>query len=268
MGGATVTLVAGYPRSGTTFTSGCCAASEAWWHHGRKLLSMRDPERPRTGFQIDAGLDRDQFARAVASLERISIRTHSPPARVRQEFPEVWERVARIVYVQRHPFEVALSVCRYIIATNGTVPGTGQAETSFEAAAERGDVAAFFRRFCEHRGAPNYIPGWGTWSGHLASWREVMAEGRVPSVVLSYDRLVREPLHRLLAAAGELGLPWGEDEVRRAIGQMAPEKVRERIGDFFVGPEPERLRYPALLGEEDIRLGFAAFGADMIRHGL
>lgn len=268
MEGASITLVAGYPRSGTTFTAGCCAASEAWWHQGEKLLLMRDPARPRTGFQIDAGLDREEFARSVAALRRFSVRTHSPPAKLRSEFPEVWERVARIVYVQRHPFEVALSVCRYVIATNGVVPGTGRAETSFAAAAERGDVAAFFRTFCEHRGAPNFIPGWGSWSGHLAAWREVMAEGRVPSVVLSYDRLVREPLHRLMAAAGELGLPWREDNVRRALMQMAPEKVRERIGDFFVGAEPERLRYPSLLGEDDIRLGFATFGAEMTRYGL
>lgn len=268
MEGAAVTLVAGYPRSGTTFTAGCCAAAEAWWHQGQKLLSMRDRDRPRTGFQLDDGLDREQFARSAAALRRVSVRTHSLPARVRGEYPEVWARVARIVYVQRHPFEVALSVCRYIIATRGVVPATGRAETSYEAAAARGDVAAFFRVFCEHRGAPNYIPGWGTWSGHLAAWREAMAEGGLPCVVVSYDRLVREPLHRLLAAAEALGLPWQEPDMRRAIGQMAPEKVRERIGDFFVGPEPERLRYPALLGEDDIRLGFATFGAEMIRHGL
>jgi len=268
MGGASITLVAGYPRSGTTFTAGCCAASEAWWHHGAGVLSLRDKGRPRTGFQLDAGLDAAAFDRSVASLDRFSVRTHSPPEAVRRDFPEVWDRVARVVYVQRHPFEVALSVCRYIIATQGFVPGSGRRETSFDAAADRGEVAAFFRLFCEHRGAPNFLPAWGSWSDHLAAWRAAMETSGLPCTVLSYDRLVREPAARLMAAAGLLGLPWQEEHVRKAVAQMAPEKVRQGIGDFFVGKDPEALRYPGLLGEDDIRLGYATFGGDMLRFGL
>ncbi|MBW6400631.1 sulfotransferase domain-containing protein [Roseomonas sp. HJA6] len=268
MKGASITLVAGYPRSGTTFTAGSCAASEAWWHQGEGILELRDKTRPRTGFQLDAGLDRAQFDRSVATLRRFSVRTHSPPAAVRAQFPEVWDRVGRILYVQRHPIEVALSVCRYVIATQGLIPGAGAPETSFEAAAERGEVAAFFRRFCAHRGAPNFLEAWGSWSDHVASWREAMAASGLPGAVLSYDRLVREPVARLLAAADTLGLPWQEEHVRKAVKQMAPEKVRAGIGAFFVGKDPEALRYPDLLGEDDIRLGFATFGAEMLRFGL
>ena len=268
MAGASITLVAGYPRSGTTFTAGSCAASEAWWHQGEGVLSMRDKGRPRTGFQLDAGLDRAAFERSVASLNRFSVRTHSPPEAVRAMFPEVWERVGRIVYVQRHPFEVALSVCRYVIATQGFVPGLGRKEASFKAAAERGEVAAFFRLFCGHRGAPEFLPAWGSWSDHVTGWRVAMDQAGLPCAVLSYDRLVREPVARLVAAAGVLGLPWQEDHVRRAVTQMEPEKVRKGIGAFFVGKDPERLRYPDLLGEDDIRLGFATFGAEMLRFGL
>ncbi len=268
MAGASITLVVGYPRSGTTFTAGCCAAAEGWWHDREGILSMRDQTRPRTGFQLDAGLDRVMFDRSVAELRRFSVRTHSPPDAVRRDFPDVWARVARLVYVQRHPFEVALSVCRYVIATHGFVPGSGTAETCFAAAAERGEVAAFFRMFCEHRGAPNFVPVWGSWSGHLESWRGEMAASGLPCAVLSYDRLVREPVARVLAAGTELGLPWREEQVRRAVAQMAPEKVRKSLGAFFVGPEPAALRYPALLSEDDIRLGFAAFGGDMLRFGL
>lgn len=268
MEGASITLVAGYPRSGTTFTAGSCAASEAWWHQGEGILELRDKKRPRTGFQIDGGLDRVQFDRSVATLRRFSVRTHSPPAVLRAQFPEVWERVGRILYVQRHPFEVALSVCRYVIATQGFVPGSGTPVPSFEAAAERGEVVAFFRRFCADRGAPNFLSSWGSWSDHLASWRETMAESGLPSAVLSYDRLVREPVPRLLAAAGMLDLPWREPHVRKAVEQMAPEKVRAGIGAFFVGKDPEALRYPELLGEDDIRLGFRTFGAEILRFGL
>jgi hypothetical protein len=266
--GARITLVAGYPRSGTTLAAGCCAASEAWWHDGEGLLSMRDKGRPRTVFQLEAGLDRDGFARSVAALRRFSVRTHSPPQAVRRDFPEVWARVGRILYVQRHPIEVALSVCRYVIATQGHVPGSGRPETSFEAAAGRGEVRAFFRSFCAHRGAPDFIPAWGGWSDHLASWRRAMDESGLPCAVLSYDRLVREPVPRLLSAATSLGLPWAEEHVRKAVAQMAPEKVRQGIGDFFVGAEPAALRYPALLAAEDIRLGFETFGAAMLRFGL
>jgi hypothetical protein len=266
--GASITLVAGYPRSGTTFTAGSCAAAEAWWHQGQKIIALRDPQRPRTGFQLDAGLDRADFDRSVAGLRRFSVRTHSPPEKVRADFPEVWARVARILYVQRHPFEVALSVCRYVIATQGFIPGTGTAETSFAAATERGDVAAFFRLFCEHRGAPNFAPAWGSWSDHVAGWHQAMAASGLPHAVLSYDRLVREPVARLMIAAGTLGLPWQEAHLRKAVAQMAPERVRQGIGAFFVGAEPEALRYPALLGEEDIRLGFATFGAEMMKAGL
>lgn len=265
---ASITLVAGYPRSGTTFTAGSCAASEAWWHHDAGILSMRDKGRPRTGFQLDAGLDRAAFDRSVASLRRFSVRTHSPPDIVRRDFPEVWDRVARIIYVQRHPFEVALSVCRYVIASHGFVPGIGTRGTSFEAATEAGEVAAFFRLFCAHRGAPDFIPAWGSWSDHLAGWQGAMATSGLPCAVLSYDRLVREPAPRLLAAAGVLGLPWAMEHVRKAVNQMAPDKVRQGIGSFFVGPEPATLRYPGLLSEDDIRLGFTAFGGDMLRFGL
>ena len=268
MAGASITLVAGYPRSGTTFTAGSCAASEAWWHQGEKIIALRDKERPRTGFQLDAGLDHAAFDRSVAQLQRFSVRTHSPPDKVRADFPQVWDRVARIVYVQRHPFEVAVSVCRYVIATQGVVPGLGTAETSFAAAAERGEVAAFFRQFCEHRGAPNFLPAWGSWSDHVTHWRAAMNGAGLPCAVLSYDRLVREPVMRLMSAAGVLGLPWQEGHVRRAVSQMAPEKVRKGIGAFFVGKDPEALRYPDLLGEEDIRLGFATFGETMLRFGL
>lgn len=268
MEGARITLVAGYPRSGTTFTAGCCAASEAWWHHGEGLLSMRDKGRPRTGFQLDAGLDRDGFARSVGALRRFSVRTHSPPEAVRRDFPEVWARVGRIVYVQRHPIEVALSVCRYVIATQGRVPGSGRPETSFAAAAERGEVAAFFRSFCAHRGAADFIPAWGSWSDHLAAWRVAMDGAGLPCAVVSYDRLVREPVPRLLAAARSLDLPWAEEHVRKAAAQMAPEKVRQGIGSFFVGAEPAALRYPDLLAEDDIRLGFETFGAEMLRFGV
>ena len=268
MAGARITLVAGYPRSGTTFTAGCCAASEAWWHHGEGILSMRDKGRPRTGFQLDAGLDRAAFDRSVASLHRFSVRTHSPPDVVRRDFPDLWERIGRILYVQRHPFEVAISVCRYVIATQGVVPGSRRRETSFDTAAAQGEVAAFFRLFCDHRGAPDFIPSWGRWSDHLGAWRAAMDQSGLPSAVISYDRLVREPAPRLLAAAGVLGLPWAEEHVRKAVGQMAPDKVRQGIGNFFVGPEPAALRYPALLSEDDIRLGFATFGAEMLRFGL
>lgn len=268
MDGASITLVAGYPRSGTTFTAGCCAASEAWWHQGEGVLELRDKGRPRTGFQLDAGLDRAQFDRSVATLRRFSVRTHSPPEVVQATFPEVWERVGRILYVQRHPFEVALSVCRYVIATEGVVPGIGTAETSFEAAAARGEVRAFFRQFCAQRGAPNFLESWGSWSGHVAAWREAMTASGLPTAVLSYDRLVREPLPRLLAAAGVLGLPWQEAHIGKAVAQMAPEKVRAGIGAFFVGKDPEALRYPDLLEPDDIRLGFATFGAEMLRFGL
>lgn len=268
MAGASITLVAGYPRSGTTFTAGSCAASEAWWHQGAGILALRDKGRPRTGFQLDAGLDRAAFERSVASLERFSVRTHSPPDKVRAEFPEVWDRIGRIVYVQRHPFEVALSVCRYVIATQGFVPGLGVKETSFDAAAARGEVAAFFRLFCDHRGAPNFLPAWGSWSDHVAAWRVAMDQAGLPCAVLSYDRLVREPVARLTAAAGALGLPWQEAHIRKAVAQMAPDKVRRGIGAFFVGKDPEALRYPDLLAEDDIRLGFATFGAEMLRFGL
>lgn len=268
MAGASITLVAGYPRSGTTFTAGCCASAEAWWHQGEGILDLRDKHRPRTGFQLDTALDRAAFERSVASLHRFSIRTHSPPETVRRDFPEVWARIARIIYVQRHPLEVAVSVCRYVIATQGFVPGLGTPETSFEAAAARGDVAAFFRLFCQHRGAPEFIALWGSWSDHVAAWRAAMNEAGKPCAVLSYDRLVREPVPRLLAAAGALGLPWREGHIRRAVNQMAPEKVRQGIGGFFVGRDPEALRYPALLGEADIRLGFATFGDEMLRYGL
>lgn len=268
MAGASITLVAGYPRSGTTFTAGCCAASEAWWHQGAGILELSDKARPRTGFQLDAGLDRPQFDRSVASLQRISVRTHSPPALVQAQFPEVWKRVARILYIQRHPFEVALSVCRYVIATQGFVPGTGTRETSFDAAAERGEVRTFFRQFCAHRGAPNFLESWGSWSDHLATWRETMAGFDGPTAVLSYDRVVREPLPRLLAAAGVLGLPWQESHVGKAVAQMAPDKVRAGIGAFFVGKDPEALRYPELLNQDDVRLGFETFGAEMLRFGL
>lgn len=267
MEGASVTLVAGYPRSGTTFTSGCCALTEARWHHDAKLLRLGDKARPRTGFQLDAGLDREAFARSVGMLHRVSVRTHSPPAQVRAEHPEVWARVARIVYVQRHPFEVALSVCRYAIATQGAVPGSGAA-AGFEEAVASGAVAAFFRDFCRDRGAPNFLPAWGSWSDHLAAWRAAMAESGLPCAVLSYDRQVREPVPRLMAAASLLGLPWTELQIRRAVAQMEPEKVRHAIGGFFVGAEPQRLRYPDLLGEAEIRLGIATFGAEMLRHGL
>jgi hypothetical protein len=266
--GASITLVAGYPRSGTTFTAGSCAASEAWWHHGEGVLSMRDKGRPRTGFQLDAELDRAAFDRSVASLHRFSVRTHSPPETVRAQFPEVWDRVARIVYVQRHPFEVALSVCRYVIATQGFVPGLGTKETSFDAAAERGEVAAFFQLFCDHRGAPDFLPAWGSWPDHVAAWRVAMDQAGLPCTVLSYDRLVREPVARLMAAAEVLDLPWREEHVRKAVKQMEPEKVRKGIGAFFVGKDPERLRYPDLLGEDDIRRGFATFGDTMLRFGL
>lgn len=268
MTGASITLVAGYPRSGTTFTAGSCASAEAWWHQGKGVLELRDKRRPRTGFQLDEALDRAAFERSVASLSRFSMRTHSPPETVQRDFPEVWARVGRIVYVQRHPLEVAVSVCRYVIATQGFVPGLGTPETSFEAAAARGDVAAFFRLFCEHRGAPEFVRLWGSWSDHLAGWRAAMDQAGLPCAVLSYDRLMREPIARLLAAAGVLGLPWQEEHVRRAVTQMAPEKVRQGIGDFFVGKDPEALRYPALLGEDDIRLGYATFGGDMLRFGL
>lgn len=268
MSGASITLVAGYPRSGTTFTAGCCAASEAWWHQGQGVLSMRDKSRPRTGFQLEGVLDHAALERSLATLHRFSVRTHSPPDAVRRDFPGIWARVARIVYVQRHPFEVALSVCRYVIATHGYVPGSGTRDMTFEDAAAQGEVAAFFRLFCAHRGAPEFIPAWGSWSDHLASWRAAMAASGLPCAVLSYDRLVREPAPRLLAAAGELGLPWGEEHVRKAVAQMAPEKVRQGIGAFFVGAEPAALRYPALLSEDDTRLGFATFGAEMLRFGL
>lgn len=268
MTGASVTLVAGYPRSGTTFTAGCCAASEGWWHHGAGILSMQDKGRPRTGFQLDAGFDRAAFDRSVATLQRLSVRTHSPPDMVRATFPEVWARVARIIYVQRHPFEVALSVCRFAIATQGFVPVLGTPETSFEAAAGRGDVAAFFRLFCQHRGAPNFLPVWGSWSDHMTSWRAAIDQAGLPCAVLSYDRLVREPLARLMAAGEVLGLPWQPEHLRKAVAQMAPDKVRKGIGTYFVGKDPEALRYPDLLSEDDIRLGFAQFGAEMLRFGL
>lgn len=268
MAAASITLVAGYPRSGTTFTAGCCARAEAQWHHRQGLRPAGGVPPPRFGFDLDAPLDREAFALSLARLERFSVRTHAPPATFRERFPEVWARVGRILYVQRHPFEVALSVCRYVIATEGMVPGIGRAETSFAAAVERGDVRAFFRLFCESRGAPNFLRPWGSWSDHLAGWRAAMAEAGLPSAVLSYDRLVREPEARLLLAAGALGLPWREADLRQAVAQMAPERVREGIGAFFVGEAPARLRYPDLLGEEEIRLGLATFGAEMLRYGV
>ncbi|MBB5691283.1 hypothetical protein GXW77_10190 [Roseomonas alkaliterrae] len=268
MAGASITLVAGYPRSGTTFTAGCCARAEARWHQDHGPRGARGAPPARFDFNLDDALDREAFDRSVARLDRLLVRTHSPPGRFRKAFPDIWARVGRILYVQRHPFEVALSVCRFAIATQGMVPGIGRAETSFAAAAERGDVRAFFRQFCEHRGAPNFLPALGSWSAHLAEWHAAMAEVAVPCTVLSYDRMVREPAWRLLMAATALGLPWREADLRQAAAQMAPERVRAAIGAYFVGESPSRLRYPDLLGEAEIRLGFETFGTEMLRYGV
>jgi hypothetical protein len=267
-----VILIAGYPRSGTTFTSGVCANAERGYNEsiGRFGPHLRGAVRP--GHQLDAGFDPEFFARSRAALERVVARTHSRPATVARRFPEVWNAVGRILYVQRHPFDVAISVCKYVIANDRSVPGTGAAAASFEEAVEKGLFARYFERFCALGGAPNFAAGgadaYGTWLQHLAEWHAFLAEGTVPGLVLSYDRLTREPLLRFRLAVRALDLPWREQDIAAALRHMSPEGVRSRLGDHFVSPEPLELRYPELLSPEQVRRGLDSFGEAMLRYGV
>jgi hypothetical protein len=266
-----VILIAGYPRSGTTFTSGVCANSERSYNEsiGRFGPHLRGTVRP--GHQLDTGFDPAFFARSRATLERVVARTHSRPATVARRFPDVWEAVGRIVYVQRHPFDVAISVCKFAIAYGYAVPGVGTRVESFAEAVEGGLFARYFEQFCAIGGAPNFVDGedgYGTWLQHLSEWHDFLAQGSRPGLVLAYDRATREPLPRFHLAARALGLPWRDEDIAAALRHMSAEGVRSRLGEHFVSPEPLDLRYPELLDPEEVRSALDRFGEAMLRYGI
>jgi Sulfotransferase domain len=175
-----------YPRSGNTWLRFLVA-------------NVLQPEEQAT-FPTITRLVPDIYDEPDRSLRR------RPSPRVLKSHEPYDPRYGRVVYLVRHPADVAVSYYHYLIKMRTIGEGY--------------DVQRFVEAFIAGR-----LDEFGTWGDHVARWLDARG-GDAEFVFLRYEDLLADPERALRRVLGLLGRASGDDGVRTAIERSSADELR------------------------------------------
>jgi hypothetical protein len=129
-----------------------------------------------------------------------------PSPRVLKSHEPFDRRYRRVVYLVRHPADVAVSYYHYLIKMRNIPPGF--------------DVARFVDSYV--RGA---LDGFGTWGDHVAGWLDAR-EGDADFLLLRYEDVLEGPEQALAAALELAGVEAGDEAVAQAVARSTADELR------------------------------------------
>lgn len=132
------------------------------------------------------------------------LRRRSP--RVLKSHEPYDERYRRVLYVVRHPADVAVSYYHYLIKMRQIPPGY--------------DVARFVDSFVRGR-----LDDFGTWGGHVDDWLEARGTDK-DFVLLRYEDVLDAPTDALRAALELVGVEADDEVVAQAVERSTAAELR------------------------------------------
>lgn len=183
-------LLAGHPKSGTTFLRIVLAA--AFTGEEQDFDSVRDVSR-------EIGQHRD-LTPIVPGGGRL-VKTHEPPA-----FPP-WGARPRVLYLVRDGRDIAVSYYRNFQRLGFGAMG----------------VDRFADLFTQGRVGP-----YGSWQDHADAWVRFVASSPSPASLVRYEDVLADPFGTLKAALEQLRLPVDDDSLHAAIDNNSVAKMREK----------------------------------------
>lgn len=231
-------LIVSFPRSGNTWLSFLVTT----------LLNPADP----TSFSTLENRCPDIYAHTDADLRAV------PRPRLLKSHEPFDPRYPTVVYLVRHPFDVAVSYHRFLVKTR-------HIDEAFP-------LEQFVDRFLKGSWGATY----GSWAEHVGSWRGARP-GTASFLLVRYEDLHAEPVAVLHSIAGFLGIDAAADDCARAVELCSPERMRKleraqaeevpglkgsRLHVPFVGPAAVGGGAAALTHEQQRRIQ-AAWGGLM-----
>ena len=129
-----------------------------------------------------------------------------PSPRVLKSHEPFDESYRRVLYVVRHPADVAVSYYHYLIKTRQIPPGY--------------DVAWFVESYVDGR-----LDGFGTWGEHVGGWLDARG-GDDEFVLLRYEDVLEAPETALRAALKLVGTEIGDAAVAQAVSRSTADELR------------------------------------------
>ncbi len=189
-----ITWLASYPRSGNTWLR--FLLFNYFWgvptHSSQVALRIPDLHKPRR--ELAPALDLARQENAV----HLFIKTHHP---LSKSHPMI-EQTGGFIYLIRHPKDVLLSLMNY----HGVQPA---------------DAPAYARQFID-TGSDPFMPHFGTWDQHAASWL-----GSRPKLLLRYDHMRADPTGAMEAVLEFLGESSSPERVARAVAASTFDAMRK-----------------------------------------
>jgi hypothetical protein len=179
-------FVVSYPRSGNT------------WLRFLLTNALR-PDRTATFTTVGKAVP-DIYEEADRALLR---RTQPRILKSHEPFDE---RYGRVLYLVRHPADVAVSYYHYLIDTR--VIGAGY------------EIARFVDSFLAGR-----LDDFGTWRDHLAGWLDGR-HGSANFVLVRYEDMVRSPEDALAAVLALVGAKTDEATIATAVERSTAAELR------------------------------------------
>jgi hypothetical protein len=174
-----------YPRSGNTWL--------------RFLLANALRPDPPATFATFGEVVPDIYDETDAQLLR------RPSPRVLKSHEPYDARYRRVVYLVRHPADVAVSYYHYLIKMRQIPPGY--------------DFARFVDSFVRGR-----LDDFGTWGDHVTRWLD--ARGDSGFVLLRYEDVLEAPAGALRAGLELVGVEVDDDAVAQAVARSTAEELR------------------------------------------
>lgn len=147
----------------------------------------------------------------------------------------LFERAARAVVLVRDPIDVMMSVWdfKHLLGEDGLLDATAQ------------EHAAKFEAFCRHwvtTGGLVY-PWAGSWVANIRSWLE---QSHIPTLVVRYEELKKQPIDELRRVLDFLGRPAPDERIRAAVEASTVDNMRKREADEVNGRVSGAFYRPAL----------------------
>jgi hypothetical protein len=179
-------LLVSYPRSGNTWL--------------RFLIANALRPEPRPTFADFGEIVPDIYDESDRALLR------RPEPRVLKSHEPYDERYRRVVYLVRHPADVAVSYYHYLIKMRTIAPGF--------------DLARFVDSF-----VAGGLDEFGTWGEHVTGWLNAR-EGGPDFVLLRYEDVLEAPRDALAAALRLIGANVADAAIDTAVERSTASELR------------------------------------------
>ncbi len=230
-----ITLLSSYPRSGNTFVRALLAnyerdaprplttqevAAYQFGEHNEELLRLCSGLGAAERTIRDNWLARSAYFSAIRQTigdGPAVVKTHTLNGTVFGLPSFDLQAADRVVYILRHPFDVAVSGAEFF--------GISQAEM-----AGRMVLAG-----ATNQSGDAYWEVTGSWRQHVAGW---LNETKVPILLVRYEALCSAPRHQLARILSFMGRPVDHRRLKRAVEHSAFDilQASQRTDGFNQGP--------------------------------